>query len=269
MQFALFLFEVNTDNSLANQRVFRDRLNPIDLYNDIEFINRYRITRSIFIQLHEKIAGYFLKPRICSSHPIPSVTQFAVELQFLATGSFQTVIATSHGVSQSSVSRCIAAVTDALCSIAKDYIKFPNLHEQSQVQQSFLEKCGFPLDIGCIDGSHVSIVAPSNNEEIYVNRKNEHSINIQAICDSNLKLMDVVAKWPGNTHDAFIWRQSGINQGITSGDIPTVRGWFLGDSGYPLRPNLLTPIQNPNTPGERRYNRSFLKSRKTIECAFG
>ena len=51
----------------------------------------------------------------------------------------------SHGVSQYSVSRFIAAVTDALCSIAKDYIKFPNLHEQSQVQQSFLEKCGFPL----------------------------------------------------------------------------------------------------------------------------
>ena len=62
--------------------------------------------------------------------------------------------------------------------------------------------------------------------------------------------MDVVAKWPGSTHDAFIWRQSGINQGIASGDIPTVHGWFLGDSGYPLRPNLLTPIQNPNTQGK-------------------
>ena len=96
--------------------------------------------------------------------------------------------------SQSSVSRCIAAVTDALCSIGKDYIKFPDLNEQSQVQQSFFEKCGFPLVIGFIDGSHVSIVAPSNNEEIYVNRRNEHSINIQAIRDSNLKFMDVVAK---------------------------------------------------------------------------
>ena len=269
MAFALFLLEVKSNNSFANQRVFRDRLNPIDSYNDIEFVSRYRITRYMFIQLHEKITGYFLRPRIHSSHPIPSTTQFAVALQFLETGSFQTVIATSHGVSQPSVSRCIAAVTDGLCSIAKDNIKFPNLHEQSQLQQSFLEKCGFPLVVGCIDYSHVSIVAHSNNEEIYVNRKNEHSINIQAICDSDLKFMDVVAKWPGSTHDAFIWRQSGINQRFTSGDIPTVQGCFLGDSGYPLRPNLLAPIQNPNTSGERRYNRSFLKSRKTIEGAFG
>ena len=123
MAFALSLLEVNTDNSLANQRVFRDRLNPIDSYNDIEFISRYRITRNIFFQLHEEIAGYLLKPRICSSHPIPTITQFAVALQFLATGSFQTVIASSHGISQPSVSRCIAVVTDDLCSIAKDYIK--------------------------------------------------------------------------------------------------------------------------------------------------
>ena len=157
------------------------------------------------------------------------------------------MIGTSHDVSQPSVSRCIAAVTNGLCSIAKDYIKFPNLHEQPQLQQSFLDKCGSPLVLCCIDCSHVSIIAPLNNEEIYVNGGNEHSINIQAICDSDLKFMDVVAKWPGSTHNAFTCRQSGINQRITSGDIPTVQGWFVGNSGYTLRPNLLTPIQNPNT----------------------
>ena len=80
-----------------------------------------------------------------------------------------------------------------------------------------------------------------------------------------LKFIDIVAKWPGCTHDAFIWRQSEINRRIASGDIPTVKGWFLGDSGYPLRPNLITPIISPISPGERRYNRAFLKCRKTID----
>ena len=96
-----------------------------------------------------------------------------------------------------------------------------------------------------------------------------HSINIQAICDSNLKFIDIVAKWPGSTHDAFIWRQSEINHQIESGQIPIVNGWFIGDSGYPLKPNLLTPILSPATPGQRRYNRAFLNARKNIECAFG
>ena len=166
------------------------------------------------------------------------------------------------------MSRCIAAVADALCLHAKEYIVFPNQEDQLTIQQSFQEKDGFPLVLVCIDCSHVSIVAPFN-EAIFINRKNTQSINIQAICDRNLRFIDVVAQWPGSTHDAFIWRQSGINQKFTSGDLPTVNGWFLGDSGYPLCPKLVTPFLSPNTPGERRYNRAFLKTRRNIECAFG
>ena len=69
MSLALFLLEVNTANSLARQRVFRD-LNPLDAYNDTEFISRYRITKGIFIQLHETIVGSLLRYTI-RSHPTP------------------------------------------------------------------------------------------------------------------------------------------------------------------------------------------------------
>ena len=51
-----------------------------------------------------------------------------------------------------------------------------------------------------------------------------------------------------------------------SGEIPIVNGWFLADSGYPLAHNLLT-LLSPNTPGEIKYNRAFLKTRKIIESA--
>ena len=36
-----------------------------------------------------------------------------------------------------------------------------------------------PGVVGCVDGSHVRIVRPVNNEKAYVNRKNYHSINVQ------------------------------------------------------------------------------------------
>ena len=142
-------------------------------------ISRYRLTRYVSIQLRDKIVG-FLNRSTNRSHSIPTTTQLAVALQFFATGSFQTVVSTAHGISQPSVSRCIGVVSDALSSFAKEYITFPNQKLQTQVQQSFLDKDGFPLVLGCIDGTHVQIVAPPNNEEIFVNRKNEHSINIQA-----------------------------------------------------------------------------------------
>ena len=76
-------------------------------------------------------------------------------------------------------------------------------------------------------------------------------------------------KFPGSTHDAFISRQSAIKQKISSDEIQTVDGWFLAHSGYPLNSNLIIPILSPVTSSERRYNRAFLKTRKTIECGFG
>ena len=44
--------------------------------------------------------------------------------------------------------------------------------------------------LGCIDCSHVLIVAPSENKGIYVNRNNGHSIYSQAICDRSWVILD-------------------------------------------------------------------------------
>ena len=38
---------------------------------------------------------------------------------------------------------------------------------------------GFPNVIGCVDGTHIPIIAPSVDEVDYVNRKSFHSINVQ------------------------------------------------------------------------------------------
>ena len=56
---------------------------------------------------------------------------------------------------------------------------------------------------------------------------------------------------------------------IENGEIETIHGWFLGDSAYGRRYNLMTSITYPSTLGGRRYIRAFLKARQTIECTFG
>ena len=264
----LFFLQTAIEGSMQRQRIFRDRLNPLDTYSDTDFIVRYRISRVMFIDLLDRLETFTVRPT-SRSHSISMTTQLAVTLQFLATGTFQTVVGSCHGISQCAVSRCIATVTDALCACAKDFIYFPSVEGQTINQLRFQDKYGFPRVLGCVDGSHIPIVAPSTNEPLYVNRKGYHSINVQAICDADFRFIDIVIKWPGSTYDAFIWRQSGINQMINNGEIATINGWFLGDSGYPLRPNLMTPILSPVTMSDRRYNRAFLKTRKTIECTFG
>ena len=59
--------------------------------------------------------------------------------------------------------------------------------------------------LGCIDGTHVPILAPPSEENFFVNMENFHCINIQAICVSDFKFIDVVAKWPGCTVDGDQW----------------------------------------------------------------
>ncbi|KAI6658165.1 Nuclease HARBI1 [Oopsacas minuta] len=124
------------------------------------------------------------------------------------------------------MSNCVRGVTDALCSIEKDYIQFPTAARQMRMQHGIMEKFRFPKVLGCIDDTHIPIGAPSTNEAIYVNHKSFHSINVQAICDDIFKFIDVVVKWPGSTHDAFIWTQSGINLKIASKKFQFLMGGF-------------------------------------------
>uniref|UniRef100_A0A6P7GV77 Nuclease HARBI1 n=1 Tax=Diabrotica virgifera virgifera TaxID=50390 RepID=A0A6P7GV77_DIAVI len=93
----------------------------------------------------------------------------------------------------------------------------------------FNQKFGFPGVIGVIDCTHVAIVPPSrgNEEHLYVNRKRYHSINVQLICDSNYRIMNVNARYPGATHDAFIWNQSNYQNVLRNLFLRTGRSFFL------------------------------------------
>jgi hypothetical protein len=48
-----------------------------------------------------------------------------------------------------------------------------------EVVTAFHEKFGMPATIGCVDGTHIPIRAPNEEEWAYVNRKGGHSINVQ------------------------------------------------------------------------------------------
>ena len=151
-------------------------------------------------------------------------------------------------VYQSSVSRCIAAVSGAISRRVKNYITFPR-----KIKQGFYDINGFPNVIGAIDGTLIPIKGPSVDEPAYVCRKGFHVINIQAGCDARLRLLNIVVKWPGSTHDSYILEE-----------MPNC-GYLLGDSGYPLKPWLLTPVLNPSSRGEQRYNDCHSKTRVVVE----
>ena len=83
------------------------------------------------------------------------------------------------------------------------------------------------------------------------------------------KFLNIVAKWPGATHDSYIFKNSILHNHMVLTNPRGEVGVLLGDSGYPSTPYLLTPYGQPTTPAERKYNKSHCSTRVRIEHSFG
>jgi len=121
--------------------------------------------------------------------------------------------------------------------------------------------------IGAIDCTHIPIESPGGNDaEIYRNRKGYFSINVQLICDQSGYVSDVVARWPGSVHDSTVFDNSHIRAVLETNPLD---GYLIGDSGYPCRRYLLTPLINPTTEVQKAYNVAQISARDSIERANG
>ena len=55
--------------------------------------------------------------------------------------------------------------------------------------------------VGAIDCTHIPVLSPGgDNAEVFRNRKGYFSLNVQAICDANRIITNIVVRWPGRTH---------------------------------------------------------------------
>lgn len=113
------------------------------------------------------------------------IPQVLTTLSILGGGSFQRVVADNKwtNVSQSSASRFVKKIIDAINSIAKKYITFPSRPvEVLEVCHGFYQKFGFPNVIGAIDGTHIEICKPNRPDFfVYINRHGRFSINVQMV----------------------------------------------------------------------------------------
>ncbi|XP_049302059.1 putative nuclease HARBI1 [Bactrocera dorsalis] len=214
----------------------------------------------------------------------------AITLRFYATGSIQQLIGDVSGVSTSTVSRVVTLVSDKIARLRERFIRFPTTTEDiHQKQKEFFRIAKFPRVIGALDCTHVKIQSPGelkhlktvmniyfymfpsfsggDHAELFRNRKSIFSFNVQTICDARLMILDIVARWPGSTHDATILRNSCIFARLENGEFGD--GLVLADKGYENNNRILTPLHSVNSAAERLYNESHIRSRNPIERSYG
>ena len=264
---AAFVHDLYWRRQLRRNRVFRDHLNPLDTYDDVQLFERFRFRRADLFRIVDEVRGDlefgyrrkgFLSPEL----------QVLVALRFFASGSFQIVVGDTILTHKSTTSRTIHRVSQALCARGQRWVHFPRQREANRQKRLFYAMASFPNVIGCVDGTHVKLQAPVLNEHEYVNRSGKHSINVHLICDAELRILNFVVKYPGSAHDARILREGSVWRAFEGNRRP-LDGCILGDSAYPLREWLLTPFLNPQTPPEVAYTRAFVSTRVTIERCNG
>nr|CAI5845978.1 unnamed protein product [Callosobruchus analis] len=143
----------------------------------------------------------------------------------------------------------------------------PQQQELVKEQNKFYNVARFHRIIGMVDGTHIRIQSPGNeNAEVYRNRKSYFSMNVQVVGSADLKFFDVVARWPGSAHDATIFANSTLRARFEK--LNEVNHYFSGDSGYPIRNYFTTPLVNPTTQAER-LTMSLIRTRNGIERMIG
>lgn len=137
--------------------------------------------------------------------------------------------------------RSFHEVLDALLILYPNFVTLPdhNTPLSSRIEDDgrffpFFKDC-----IGALDGTHISIHVPLNEQARYRNRKGFLSQNVLAVCDFDLDFVYVLPGWEGSAHDGRVLADAQSYHGFT-----TVAGkYWLGDSGYGNSEFVLAPYR--------------------------
>ena len=249
---------------------------PFVAYRDDEFCGVFGFSKN-------QVSGLVDMVRANLTPVAPRMTALSAEkkmlifLDYVRGNSLQRVVSKqSHTrTHQSTISRVIEQVADALNEHFQEYIAMPNEAEKDEIAAQFASRDHFPGVMGCIDGCQVQIKKPPYHNlptpERFFNRKARYAINLMIICDNRYRIRFYSGRYPGSVHDARIWNESWVKQVLERQYNPENPRYLIGDEAYPCSNILLTPINRARADilPKRRYNRRLRNTRWRIESCFG
>jgi len=149
----------NMEELLVPRNHIRDRTNPLEELDDVEFYEKFRFRKESIHFIMELIEPDLTR-HVARGVPVPILLQLLGTIRFMATGSFQSVVGELINISQPTMSRMVRRVSRVIASKSSTVVKFPTNEDVISHQRKFLEIGGFPGVVGTIDCSHVKIQSP-------------------------------------------------------------------------------------------------------------
>ena len=153
----------------------------INDFTDKELRAPYRFRRASILFIANLVAGD-INHNNRWNHALLPLHQVLIALWFYSSERFLQVIGDTSVVDKSTVSRAITDVSRALTAKQPCFIKWPLTHDECEkIKNEFYIRGGFPGVVGRVDGTHMRLQAPTQDESNYVNRKGSHFINVQGV----------------------------------------------------------------------------------------
>ena len=170
-----------------------------------------------------------------------------VTLTYLRRNRVQAEIGEAFGVSQSTISRAVTALTDVLGRVVADYVP---VAEDLDSRTQYI-----------VDGTLLPCWSWHGQRQLYSGKHKTTGMNIQVACDLNGRLAWISDPVDGCRHDTAALALSGVIDTLDPSN-------WMGDKGY-VGNDMITPIKKPAHRGlldwEKEFNTGVNKIRYQIE----
>jgi len=252
-------------------------------FNDKFWRHFFRVSKSVFNFVLDKIVSHdAFRVAINITHPVPVDKQLAVFLYRVGKSHpGVAAIAEKFELSPSTVVACTERVSRAIIDRLAYLVSLPKDGEQKKNMKQGFTRRGYEGGVVAVDCTGVRIVAPTavvraGQKHVFVGKEKYVCKRYQVACDTTLRIRHVYGGNAGSVHDMDIFTASplytNIRQFLRKGE------YYLGDTGYALRPYMITPYKNSEIMKEPQqhvkdartfFNRHFSAVRIIIERCFG
>lgn len=240
--------------------------------SDERFKMMVRVNRE---QFHEIISRIDSNP-IFNCGPnlqFPVAVQLALTLYRLgayADGASLVRIAALFGVGDGgTVEKITKRVLNAIFNLRNECLYWPTAGEKKKLLANTLNE--LPNCIGYLDGTEIRLAErPCRDPDSYYSRKQQFSIKLQGVCDSQLKIRHIHVGFPGSVHDSRVFSNSSLF--LNPSNFFEGEEWLAADSAYKLSSTIITPFRRNSPESEHvraKFNKYFSKYRVRIEHCFG
>ncbi|CAL4162053.1 unnamed protein product [Meganyctiphanes norvegica] len=158
----------------------------------------------------------------------------------------------------------------------------PSEQDWKEIASQFQQVWDFPNCLGALDGKHINIHPPSQEEPLYLNYRHTHSIVLMAVANTKYEFVYADVDATGRDEVDEIWKKSALGKILENGNANIPKPAILpnshcklpfvlvGNHTFPLKSYLMRPYPSTNKSVTKRvFSYRLLRAQKVVQNAFG